>query len=231
MLITPEYYDAEYYGHSDKKKPYMKDGKLEHYASYQSYGPWSGWDYIISAIKKIFDPVKILDVGCGTGSFVHYAINAGLDCTGIDYSQWCIDHPYKKAKGHIFKADALELPFEDSEFDFILCTDMMEHIFWENVQDTINEIYRVCTDTIFFNIACSRDNDPVYKLIEGRLVPEHLQHLAVAGHVTVIPHNEWGNYLIFIPWYEDKDSQEWFRAIMPFGVIQNWIDIFIMRRL
>jgi len=89
------------------------------------------WDYVVSFVynnkPKNFknNDVKILEVGCGTGSNLWFAAREGFDTTGIDFSKKAINEAKK-----IFKKDSLKcdfkvgnfkkLPFKNNYFDIII---------------------------------------------------------------------------------------------------------------
>jgi ubiquinone/menaquinone biosynthesis C-methylase UbiE len=65
----------------------------------------------------------LLDVGCGTGYFTRrFAQDAGLHVTGLDPNREWLD--YARAHGGpnetYIAGDALELPFPDASFDFVV---------------------------------------------------------------------------------------------------------------
>jgi cyclopropane fatty-acyl-phospholipid synthase-like methyltransferase len=38
-------------------------------------------------IKEVFQPKKVLDLGCGPGALMHLLWELGVDCDGIDFSE------------------------------------------------------------------------------------------------------------------------------------------------
>lgn len=73
---------------------------------------------------------KVLEVGCGHGRFGHLLKEAQeAHVTGIDISHEAI----RVAKDNLDRAIALDLdveplPFDESEFDCIVCNDVLEHL-------------------------------------------------------------------------------------------------------
>ena len=72
---------------------------------------------------------KLLDLGSGDGSFVEICKNMDIDASALD------------AYSHKINFENDKLPFEDSTFDYISLTSLIEHIM--NPKTLLNEIYRV----------------------------------------------------------------------------------------
>ena len=75
--------------------------------------------------KIITLDAKVLDVGCGSGRSVFDILSKTKNIVGIDHS----DRAVAEAKNNfskyssikILKADATQLPFDNGEFDFVIC--------------------------------------------------------------------------------------------------------------
>ena len=72
-------------------------------------------------------PVKILDVGCGTGSDLTFFSQFGKT-VGLDLSPVAIDYCHKRGFPNVKLANALSLPFSDNTFDVVALLDVLEHI-------------------------------------------------------------------------------------------------------
>lgn len=84
-------------------------------------------NFFNSILNRPFEG-KLLDVGCGDGSFVKYCKKRGIDAYGVDI----ID-------GVNFETD--QLPYEDNTFDIVLLYAVIEHI--NNPSNLFNELKRV----------------------------------------------------------------------------------------
>ena len=82
----------------------------------------------------------ILDVGSGTGSNLRLLKNLKFsNVTGVDQSEVAIRYCEEKNLGPVRQADVCDLPFCDGEFQFILATDVVEHV---DEKKALAEIYR-----------------------------------------------------------------------------------------
>lgn len=89
---------------------------------------------------------KVLEYGCGTGSYAFLLAKRGAKVTGIDICKEAIDLAQKEASENGFKnitflvMDAEAMQFENNSFDFICGTGILHHL---NLQNSIAELSRV----------------------------------------------------------------------------------------
>jgi ubiquinone/menaquinone biosynthesis C-methylase UbiE len=78
-------------------------------------------NFYINFFSKIRNDVKILNIGCGTGSDAVILFNRGFhDITGIDINREFLKVARKRVPKCTFKyADVYDLPFSDEQFDVI----------------------------------------------------------------------------------------------------------------
>lgn len=93
---------------------------------------------------------KILDIGCGAGTFAFHCAKRKALSIGIDYSKDSIktaqilSERYGVSQNTKFIiANAFNLPFRDSSFDKIVAADFIEHITLEEKETLLGEIKRV----------------------------------------------------------------------------------------
>lgn len=89
---------------------------------------------------------KLLDVGCGGGMFSEALARLGCEVTGIDPSAKSVeagrahatsaglDITYEHARGE-------QLPFDDGQFDLVVCCDVLEHV--DDLDAVMSETSRV----------------------------------------------------------------------------------------
>jgi SAM-dependent methyltransferase len=72
---------------------------------------------------------RVLDVGTGTGSNLRMLRDARFTrVTGLDGSDQAIRFCAEKGFGFVRKGDICAMPFGDASFDFVLATDVIEHV-------------------------------------------------------------------------------------------------------
>jgi demethylmenaquinone methyltransferase/2-methoxy-6-polyprenyl-1,4-benzoquinol methylase len=97
------------------------------------------------ATTKIIDPrpgMKILDLAAGTGSSSEPLAAAGADVIPADFSEGMLEAG-RKARPHLpfTKADALNLPFKDGQFDLVTISFGLRNT--QNTEKALAEMLRV----------------------------------------------------------------------------------------
>lgn len=122
-------------------------------------------------------PVKLLDLCCGTGDLVITVARLAehdMELTGVDYSQPMLDIARQKAellargkKISFVPGDAAELPFPDGHFDCVGISFAFRNLTYKNplVQRHLNEVLRVLKAGGRFVIVES--SQPKSRLIRG----------------------------------------------------------------
>ena len=100
--------------------------------------------------KIITLDAKVLDVGCGSGRSIFDILSKTKNIVGIDHS----DRAVADAKNNfsrypsikILKADAAQLPFDNEEFDFVICMTTFAN-FADKKFKALEEMRRVLKDS------------------------------------------------------------------------------------
>lgn len=128
-------------------------------------------------VTKIPNPrgMRILDVGCGRGELVYWALrNGAKEALGIDYSKEAIKlakearkkwpKRYQKTARFIHQ-DAKDMYFK-KPFDAVLMTEVLEHLYEEEQIEILKNIHKILKDTgfLFIHTAPSKTfNNFTYK--------------------------------------------------------------------
>lgn len=229
--FNPDYYNGHYF-ERDKyggKKYHNYNGTVKEWGYYAKQH-WMGWNSVIESLKKILDFHSVLDVACGPGSFVSWARIKDLDVYGLDFSRFAIRECLPQARGLLLLADGLHIPFKDESFDFVIASDYMEHIFISDIDQALNEIFRVAKKWVFLQICTRLESEQDIILRKGQKVPMKYEGTAVSGHVTIKNRVYWLKKVARENWVLRENLVKRFRELTPPEVIKAWRNIIIMER-
>ncbi|MBP9095000.1 MAG: class I SAM-dependent methyltransferase [Ignavibacteria bacterium] len=164
-----EYYNKIYYGEKEEiEKDFLFDSK-EKVAKF-----WINWFERIFNLLKVQSAAgkKLLDVGCGDGTFAGYAESKGLRVHGIDFSETAIEKAKKKFPNVKFSVgDAENLEFESDFFDYITCNGSLEHV--PNMSRALKEMHRSGNENCKYFILVPNE-DYIMELFGYKPEEEHL---------------------------------------------------------
>jgi len=216
--FSASYYDYYYFADERGKAFRRPNGTVNHWGYRNPQGEFLGAKEIAEAWKTIFQPKNALDVGCGRGTFVAYMRDLGIEAFGFDFSEWAVgEGRYKRCKSEWLKLhDATKpWPYESQSFDLIVCLDTLEHIYEEDLDFVISEMYRVAKKWVFLQIAVAGTGG-----LQGR-------------SCTVCSEEWWYERLDHEDWVPRRDMVNWFVALVPNEIISNWLknSIIVMERV
>jgi SAM-dependent methyltransferase len=151
------------------------------YTHFNSGGEWRTKSFYNSAKQKLdscrkiakgnrpHNSIRILDVGCGAGSFVSVARDLGYDACGIDphLPSHC-QHPYLERK----KLEEVST----ASFDIVVLLNVAEHLV--NPREFFQEVYRVLVPDGIMLLTCPYGNSLARKFYNNRwshlVLDEHL---------------------------------------------------------
>ena len=110
-------------------------------------------------------PCKIIELGCGTGNYVRYFSKMGFDAAGVDISEKAIGIARDLAQKagvicEFMVADVLgDLSFIKCKYDFVYDWELLHHIFPEDRNKYIENIYRlVKTQGRYLSVSFSEES-------------------------------------------------------------------------
>jgi MPBQ/MSBQ methyltransferase len=121
-----------------------------YFDEYVGFGLAMGQIAYLRGTGNLDGETRILDIGCGYGSFVVACRREGFESFGIDAAQFEINFAKERIRnelqddnlGNIFQVmDAQDLRFEDSRFDLVTLWNSIEHI--PNTHAVFSEVFRV----------------------------------------------------------------------------------------
>lgn len=236
-----EYYDKDYFQTPEGKKYHGSDGEIHGWSYSNETGDWDGAFHVTKAWQTVFECQNLLDVGAGRGTFIAYARHHGIEAVGFDYSPWAVDEGRfaKCEKAWLIEHDATRRwPYIENRFDLVVALDLFEHIYEDDLDFVINEMFRVAEKYILLEIATVggvsgvKIHETGYIIRKGESIPEGLEGCAVAGHVTVCSEQWWLDRFEHDDWVRRRDMEIHFISLCPEGILINWIQnsIIILER-
>jgi 2-polyprenyl-3-methyl-5-hydroxy-6-metoxy-1,4-benzoquinol methylase len=126
-------------------------------------------DVIARELKRICNPVSVLDVGCGRNQLVSSFQELGIEAVGIDISHNERHKPNVLASGE-------KMPFKDDTFDLITCIEVIEHMFYPTA--FVKESRRVLKDGGYLYLTTPTPlKDMIYKVFF--VTDDILEHVSV----------------------------------------------------
>jgi len=95
---------------------------------------------------------RVLDIGCGRGELVIHAALRGTEAVGIDYAEEAVRIAEEALAGYTpdiherasFRVmNARQMEFPDESFDTAIMSDIVEHLFPQELREALDETHRV----------------------------------------------------------------------------------------
>ncbi|MDA7709211.1 class I SAM-dependent methyltransferase [bacterium] len=143
---------------------------------------------------------RLLDVGCAKGFMLHDFKCAlpHLKVAGIDVSDYAIENCIQSVKGFCEVGNALELPFEDNEFDVSISITTLHNLDGDDLVTALKEIQRVSRRGSFITVDAYTNDQEKEAMYAWNLTAKTILHVddwknlfARAGYT--------GDYYWFMP--------------------------------
>ena len=116
-------------------------------------------EYFLATTKKVEHLMKrsskglCIDIGCGKGAYVN-SFNGNLVCVDIiPYFLFKTKENYHmKNEVHCIVGDARNLPFKNKSFDFVFCSQVLEHLGQGDILSTLKGFERICKGTMQLDV-------------------------------------------------------------------------------
>jgi SAM-dependent methyltransferase len=215
--ILPEFYGEEYFA-----------GKGSAVHGGYTIPEWDRWSDVLGVLCEILSiprQSKLLDIGCGTGALLKYAIPLGLDACGFDFSPWAIQNPTPGAPSERMSCQDVRDEI-NGHWHLGICASVLEHIPITDIPLVLDNVRRhvqwlvlkVDTIEILWPEAASIDKDRFRYTFLNESPPENdlQQALLDSGHVTTLPSREWCDLFsahLKMERCHDKEDAFWLRLI------------------
>ncbi|MDZ7779706.1 MAG: class I SAM-dependent methyltransferase [Gemmatimonadota bacterium] len=142
--IGREYYDSsDYFDGRDARHIVDVDSRFQRYR--------------VEKVLEIHAPQpgdRIVDLGCGWGTFSFALAARGCQVIGVDFSRRSIDFcearraalpPGQRERLSFLRADGGETGLNPDSYDLVLAADLFEHLYPEDSERVVREAYRLLT--------------------------------------------------------------------------------------
>jgi SAM-dependent methyltransferase len=178
------------------------DGERRHGYGGFNYHP-RYWQPVVPTFRdhfKLSSGSSVLDIGCAKGFMMRDLVAGipGITASGIDISQYAIDHALEDMKPHIQVANATELPFPDQSFDVVISINTVHNLDRDDLARALREISRVSRSGAYITVDAYHDDDERERMLAWNLTAK-----------TIMSVEEWklffaeigyeGDYYWFIP--------------------------------
>ena len=103
-----------------------------------------------SLIKDVFQPKKVLDLGCGPGALMHLLWELGIDVEGIDFAESSRQLATPQVRDRItvgYVGDPASKPA--NAYDLVICREVLEHLTVLQVKQTVTNMVRMTSKFIY----------------------------------------------------------------------------------
>jgi len=140
-------------------REYFDGTREQGYGGYRYDGRWIP---IAEDIVKHFGlkaGMRVLDVGCGKGFLVKDLMKVcpGLECFGLDISEYALMNCEPEVIGRLHLGNALRLPFPDNSFDLVLSINTVHNLDRAGCIRALAEIERVGRGKAFIQVDAYRN--------------------------------------------------------------------------
>ena len=98
--------------------------------------------------KNEFQPINVLDVGCGLGARVFVFNNYGINCEGFDNSNWAIEHTM--VPGKVYLDNLEDIKIFKKTYNLVIVYDVLEHL--TELGDGIKNLRKLCNKYLLVSI-------------------------------------------------------------------------------
>lgn len=137
--IEPAHYDEKYFASDWRQGDNRYD--LETRRRIEAQNP--------ARIKEVFEPERVLDVGCGPGFLMLFLHELGVDIAGIDFSPASRELAPEPMRDRIRIGPVTDLPVPGQSFDLVICREVLEHLTVLQVRTTIGELCRASSRYVY----------------------------------------------------------------------------------
>ena len=101
-------------------------------------------------IKDVFQPGKVLDLGCGPGALMHLLWEIGVDVEGIDFAESSPRLATPEVRDRITVGQVVDPVLKPANaYDLVICREVLEHLTVLQVRQAVANMARMTSKFIY----------------------------------------------------------------------------------
>jgi SAM-dependent methyltransferase len=100
-------------------------------------------------IREVFEPQRVLDVGCGPGFLMLFLAELGIEVEGIDFSPSSRELAPPDVRDRILIGDVADPHVPERSSDLVVCREVLEHLTVLQVRRTIEQLCRASSRYVY----------------------------------------------------------------------------------
>jgi 2-polyprenyl-3-methyl-5-hydroxy-6-metoxy-1,4-benzoquinol methylase len=101
-------------------------------------------------IKEVFQPKKVLDLGCGPGALMHLLWEIGVDVDGIDFAESSKRLATPEVRDRIVVGSVTDPTLKPpSRYDLVICREVLEHLTVLQVKQAVTNMVRMSSRFVY----------------------------------------------------------------------------------
>ena len=180
---------------------------------------------------------KILDLGCGVGTFTVTYSKKGVDVVGVDFSKHALllANYFVRTNGNSKKvefvcADVQCLPLRDECFDKVVSADLVEHLYPNQFHRMMREVRRVLKRRGELNIYTPNPFHIFETLKKHNILKGSRDHVDLKTMPTIVDVLEENGFVVLKAYYKESYVPI-FKWLEKFLMRISWISRFFRRRI
>jgi 2-polyprenyl-3-methyl-5-hydroxy-6-metoxy-1,4-benzoquinol methylase len=137
--VTSEHYDDDYFAADWREGGNRYD--LETRRRVEDRNP--------ALIKEVFEPRRVLDVGCGPGFLMLFLAELGIEVEGVDFSPSSRELAPPEVRERILIGDVSEPHVAERSVDLVVCREVLEHLTVLQVRRTVEQLCRASSRFVY----------------------------------------------------------------------------------
>jgi len=161
------------------------------------------WQPVIPTIKDFYqlnNKSSVLDVGCAKGFMLHDFVQMipGITVSGVDISDYAIEHAMDSVVSKVQVATAQELPYDDNSFDLVIAINTIHNLERPQLIQALKELQRVSRKHCFITLDAYRNNEEKEAMYAWNLTAKTI--LSISQWLELFSEaNYSGDYYWFMP--------------------------------